>query len=170
MNNDAIGDVYVKYLEPINVSDYLTDRGQLTQLAGPIECESTASRLNHHLMKKQHMQTPITLNSLLSAFLLQEKDSKMLMSDLLSKSGMLYDYLQSKPSVKTYMTVPPMLGIAQRHITNLGFKMQKKGKDRMILLEPIETDWRCKLILAYYNMNLMPAFLLEGCLCTLISA
>ena len=31
-------------------------------------------------------------------------------------------------------------------------------------MNPKEDDLRCKLILAYYSMNLMPAFLIEGCL------
>ena len=92
----------------------------------------------------------------------------MSLNDLLDKSGMIYDYLQSKPDVKTYMTVRPMQGIVKRHISSLGFKMQSKQKDKMILLEPLEKEWRCKLILAYYNMSLMPAFLLDGCMCTLI--
>ena len=33
-----------------------------------------------------------------------------------------------------------------------------------------EQDWHCKLILAYYSMNLVPALLLEGCLSTLIKS
>ena len=32
----------------------------------------------------------------------------------------------------------------------------------------IKQDWRSLLLLSYYSMNLIPAFLLEGCLCTII--
>jgi len=38
-------------------------------------------------------------------------------------------------------------------------------KDAQILLNIKEEDVRVKLILAHYSMQLMPAFLLEGCLC-----
>ena len=41
-------------------------------------------------------------------------------------------------------------------------------KDSRILLHPSLNDWHFKLILAYYSMSLIPAFLLEGCLGNLI--
>ena len=52
----------------------------------------------------------------------------------------------------------------------MGFKMVKQKKDMQILLDPKDQDWRLKLILAYYSMSLTPAFLLEGCISTLIKA
>ena len=36
---------------------------------------------------------------------------------------MIYDYLKSKPWVKTYMNVRPMKGLVERHINGLGLKM-----------------------------------------------
>lgn len=92
------------------------------------------------------------------------------MSTLLNRAGMIYDYLKSKPWVKTYMNVRPMKGLVESHVNGLGFKMQSLKKDKMILLGPIKNEWRTKLILAYYNMNLMPVFLLEGCLCTFLKS
>ena len=89
------------------------------------------------------------------------------MSDLLKKAEMIYDYLQVKPWVKTYMTTKPMPDLAQRHVSALGFKTKKINKDMNINLE-IKQDWRSLLLLSYYSMNLIPAFLLEGCLCTII--
>lgn len=41
---------------------------------------------------------------------------------------------------------------------------QVTKNDCKILLNPKEDDLRVKLILSYYSMNLMPAFLIEGCL------
>lgn len=38
------------------------------------------------------------------------------------------------------------------------------------MLDPKDQDWRCKLILAYYSMSLVPALLIEGCLATLIKS
>ena len=37
-------------------------------------------------------------------------------------------------------------------------------------MEPKDQDWRCKLMLAYYGTCLIPAFLIEGCLSTLIKS
>ena len=46
--------------------------------------------------------------------------------------------------------------------------MKSENRDIRIFLDQKDKDWRCKLILAYYSMNLVPAFLLEGCIATLI--
>ena len=92
------------------------------------------------------------------------------MSELLQKATLVYDYLKEKPFVKTYMTYKPVKTLTVRHINGLGFKTTKQKKDLRINLDPKETDWRCKLILAYYSMNLIPAFLLEGCMCTVIKS
>ena len=90
------------------------------------------------------------------------------MSSLLEKAGMIYDYMQEKPWVKTYMTIRPMKTLVEKHVTGLGFKCVKAKKDLEIKLDPKDKDWKCKLILAYHSMNLTPVFLLEGCIATLI--
>ena len=38
------------------------------------------------------------------------------------------------------------------------------------MLDVKEKDWRNLLILAYYSMSLMPAFLLEGCMASIIKS
>ena len=64
-----------------------------------------------------------------------------------------------------------MKGLATRHVNALGFKMQKIDKrDSKIILDLKEKDWRSLLILAYYSMSLMPAFLLEGCMASIIKS
>jgi len=86
------------------------------------------------------------------------------MSTLLEKSGMIYDYIKTK-KIKTYMTYKPMKSLCETHIRGLGFNTnQATKKDCKILLNLKEEDLRVKLILAHYSMNLMPAFLIEGCL------
>ena len=78
---------------------------------------------------------------------------------------MIYDYLKEKPWLTTYMTTKPMKNLVQQHVKGLGFKMNKvTKKDAQILLNYREEDLRVKLILAHYSMQLMPAFLIEGCL------
>ena len=68
------------------------------------------------------METPVTLNSLLSSQLLQTRQPSMQMSKLLERSGMIYDYIKTK-RIKTYMTYKPMQNLTKHHITGLGFKM-----------------------------------------------
>ena len=67
------------------------------------------------------------------------------------------------------MTVRPMSVLSLKHLRGLGFQIKKVKKDFRIQLDQKDKDWRCKLILAYYSMNLVQAFLLEGCLATLIN-
>ena len=86
------------------------------------------------------------------------------MSNLLERSGMIYDYIKMK-RIKTFMTYKPMKNICDKHVKGLGFNVsQVTKKDCKILLNLKEEDLRVKLILAHYSMNLMPAFLIEGCL------
>ena len=68
------------------------------------------------------------------------------------------------------MTVKPMKNLATKHVAAIGFKTKKAKKDLLIMLDPKDQDWRCKLILAYYSMSLVPALLIEGCLATLIKS
>ena len=77
---------------------------------------------------------------------------------------MIYDYIKMK-RIKTFMTYKPMKNICDKHVKGLGFNVsQVTKKDCKILLNLKEEDLRVKLILAHYSMNLMPAFLIEGCL------
>ena len=110
----------------------------------------------------------MTLNSLISSLLLLEQNSSIMMSVLLKKATVIYDYLKVKRWLKTYMTVKPMKDLVSKQIEGLGFKMKSVNRDVKIELDQKDKDWRCKLILAYYGMNLVPAFLLEGCIATLI--
>ena len=53
-----------------------------------------ALQLTKDLMKLQQLKTPITLNSLLSSWLLQERKPSIKMSTLLERSTMVYEYLK----------------------------------------------------------------------------
>ena len=67
---DAVGHIYVKYLDPINLHDFLdkTVEGKLCHT----NFDNTALSLTTLIMERQQSETPVTLNSLLSAWLLQE--------------------------------------------------------------------------------------------------
>jgi len=56
------------------------------------------------------------LNALISAFLLQEETDEIMMSTLLEKATVIYDYLKEKKWMKTYMTYRPMRTLVKKHI------------------------------------------------------
>ena len=169
---NQLGHVYVKYLNPINLAEYTQsfnkggdESAGVKKLQFPQNIELVSKALTTYVMKCQQKATPVTLNSLLSSVILQEKNPSMQLSDLIDKSSMVYDYLKEKPLLATYMTVKPMKALVQMHIAGLGFGLNEvTKKDARILLNKKEEDLRCKLILAHYSMQLMPAFLIEGCL------
>ena len=82
-----------------------------------------------HLMRKQSEETPVTLNALISAFLLQEENESIMLSTMLSKASVIYDYLKAKVWLKTYMTVRPMSILSLKHLRGLGFEVKKVKKD-----------------------------------------
>ena len=87
------------------------------------------------------------------------------MSSLLEKATLIYDYMQEKPFLKTYMTYKPMKVLCEKHVIGLGFKVTESTKrDCKILLNKKDEDLKVKLILAHYSMSLMPLFMMEGCL------
>lgn len=63
----------------------------------------------------------MTLNSLIAAQLLQEKNPSMQMSDLLKRSEMVFDYMREKNQPKTYITITPKKNLVEKHINGLGF-------------------------------------------------
>jgi hypothetical protein len=68
--------------------------------------EKTACALSHALYKIHEKNTPVTLNSILSACILIEKPGTIKLSDLMKKATTIYEYLTTK-GVCTYMTVKP---------------------------------------------------------------
>jgi len=63
-----LGSVFVKYLEPINVGNYLEATGQQDLLNTDID--KAALNLTETLLTEQQYATPVTLNSILAAQLL----------------------------------------------------------------------------------------------------
>jgi glycerol-3-phosphate O-acyltransferase len=55
IGNDALGDVYVKYLEPVNLHDYLKQNAPVTkELYSAKTFEATAIGLTTHLLQRQY--------------------------------------------------------------------------------------------------------------------
>lgn len=118
LKRDSLGDVYFRHLEPINLHEYLQKNAASSHKDSipptPKSYSSTALELTMYLMEKQNAETPVTLNALISAILLQEENSWIMMSTLLEKATVIYDYLKVKPWLKTYMTVSPKTVLVQK--------------------------------------------------------
>ena len=108
-------------MDPINLEQWIK-----TQVNNKPLCQSNienaALQLTTKLMEMQQMETPVTLNSLLSSQLLQTSEPSIQMSSLLERSSMIYDYIKTK-RIKTYMTYKPMKSISEKHVRGLGFNM-----------------------------------------------
>lgn len=69
------------------------------------------------------------------------------------------------------MTAAPKQNIIEMHISNLGFKMQEKGKKTCeVELKSKLKDPLAVMELAHYTMPLSTVFLVEGCLATVINS
>jgi len=55
----------------------------------------------------QEEQTPVNLNSIIAACILQKNSDKIHMTQLLQKATHIYDYIKTKKYVETYMQVNP---------------------------------------------------------------
>ena len=103
--------------------------------------EFAAGKLTEHLLRIQQKSTPITLNSIVSACILQEEAETMEVSKLLTKANTLYEYISVKESVTTYMQVKPPKLLVEKHVDGLGFQLVDRGeKNAKILLKSKEKN------------------------------
>ena len=92
---DALGDIYVKYLEPMTFEQFASSQQETsTSPAMPSASEQLALSVTNKMLELQDLQTPLTLNAILSTGLLYHDSSEMLLSDLLKKSETIYEYLK----------------------------------------------------------------------------
>jgi glycerol-3-phosphate O-acyltransferase len=158
------GDIYVKHLEPINLSNYLSEKiGQ--SLVTQENFESAALQLSQELMLIQQKNTPTTLNALLSALLLQEHGDTMPMSKLLEKARRGFEYFKVK-QIHTYMQVPPNQVLTEKHVESLGFELRNKGSKNCEIVKVMhaKSDLMQELILSFYAMPLSGLYIPEGCM------
>lgn len=73
LKTDSLGEVYIKYLEPIHMKSFIAQHPE----------KQASFQLTKELYIRQQKQTPVTLNSLISAVLLQEQSESITMKDLL---------------------------------------------------------------------------------------
>lgn len=69
--HDAVGQIFVKYLDPIDLKEYVKESEPKGLNAENLE--RIAYKLTSDLLERQQKETPMTLNSLLAALLLQHE-------------------------------------------------------------------------------------------------
>lgn len=90
--------------------------------------KKAAIELTERLLKVQEEQTPVNLNSIIAACILQKNSEKLMMSTLLQKATHIYDYIKTKKYVETYMQVNPQQTLVELHVEGMGFNMQNRTK------------------------------------------
>jgi hypothetical protein len=90
--------------------------------------EITSFKLTQELYTRQQRETPVTLNSLIAACLLNSNGDLMPVQDIINQTTMFFNYLKIKRSAPTFMQTKPTQILVEKHIEGLGFKLQDKGK------------------------------------------
>jgi glycerol-3-phosphate O-acyltransferase len=91
-------------------------------------------RLTEHLYLCQQKASPVTLNSLIAAVLLNARKQSIEMADLLHVTNLLYQYVKKKQNSSTLMQVKPQQILVEKHIEGLNFRMKNKGKKNCVIL------------------------------------
>ena len=116
-------------------------------------------------MLRQQRETYVTLNSLISACIIQDDSKSVLLSKLIDKASLIYEYIKEKPFAKTMMTTQPQQLLVEMHVEGLGFQMSGKGSKKCsIELASLSDVLRQQLILSHYMMQMIPLFVPEGCI------
>jgi len=87
--------------------DFLDQRGYKNFKFNMLD--NAALDLSSELYKRQAEETPVTLNSIVSAFLLLEKPTTMAVqtTELLKKIVLIFNYIKKKVHIKSYMNIAP---------------------------------------------------------------
>jgi hypothetical protein len=93
-----------------------------------------------------------------------EKGSQIHLSDLISKSSIIYRYLAQARDAMTYMSIEPQQTLVEKNLIGLGFDLQRAGKkDCSFNIRQMQKDPQKLLMLSYYSMQLFPMLFMEGC-------
>jgi glycerol-3-phosphate O-acyltransferase len=86
-----LGNCFVKFLDPINIQQYLAENKW--NIEQQQNLESISLHLSEKLYTAQQVETPITLNSIVSTFLLQEREKQLSIEQLLRCTDIVYRYI-----------------------------------------------------------------------------
>ena len=155
---NQMGNIYVKYLTPIKLEAFV-QKNFPEGIKTPELFKKAAIELTECLLKVQEEQTPVNLNSIIAACILQKNSDKIHMTQLLKKATHIYDYMKTKKYVETYMQVNPQQTLVELHVEGMGFNMENRGKKNCVInLKGIHESEVSMLGLAFYSMRLSSIF------------
>jgi glycerol-3-phosphate O-acyltransferase len=122
LKQDYLGEIYVKFLEPLAISDFLKESGY--DNFNLKQTREVALKLTRYLYLRQSKEQPVTLNAIIAGCLLLERSPQITMKDLLARTTIIFDYIKLKENCKRLMNIPPQQPLVEKHVTGLGFKMK----------------------------------------------
>ena len=127
MNQEKLGKIFVKYEEPIDLTEYIDTF--LEQKSGKMDLEEVSMKLTKDLYFVQQKQQPITMNSLISSSLLYDTADEIKFTRAKKITGQIYKYIQSRDYL-TYVSTYPQNYDIFHAARNLGLKIEGDALDK----------------------------------------
>jgi len=122
LKQDYLGEIYVKFLEPLVVSDFLKYSGY--ENFNFKQTPEVALRMTREFYLRQSKEQNVTLNAIIAGCLLLERSHQITMKDLLARTTIIFEYIKLKENCKRLMNIPPQQPLVEKHVAGLGFKMK----------------------------------------------
>ena len=139
----CLGNVFVKYEEPIDLNKYMEEGSDF---------DSIAMRLTQDLYQIQQKNQPITMNAMICSSLLYQNQQELSFKNIKNTSKKIYDHILSK-GYKTYCSASPENYDINLAVKHLGFQVvgkpldKHKGNEAKVILSQDNSV----LALAYYG-------------------
>mmetsp|Transcript_18010 Transcript_18010/g.21158 ORF Transcript_18010/g.21158 Transcript_18010/m.21158 type:complete len:196 (-) Transcript_18010:872-1459(-) len=163
------GKIYMTFGKPINFEQFLTSHSHAP--LKPATMDQAALQLTTHLVLEQEYISPVVLNMIVAALLLQTTSAKIKFQAFFASVREIYDFLELRGNVKMIMREPPSKRAVLDNITKLGFRIkqieQSEGNRRGIQYKiylDAKNDQKVTLGLAYYSNNLLQNLMMDAAL------
>jgi len=143
----------------MNLKEYFKEKNLAPVNQGNLD--AAALDLTSHLVLQQEYASPVVLNMIVAALLLQTTATKLMFKDIFEECKRVYDYLVRRGGVKMIMRIPPRAESVLDTIVKLGFTVTEvieKRKSRVKKFEinmDAKRDQKILLGLSYYSNNLL---------------
>lgn len=122
-STQTLGKVYMTFGQEVDLAKYLQEQKLAPLTAGTTE--QAVCSLTSDLVLQHTYASPVTLNSIVAAILLQCSSSVLKLNDLFRASRRIYAYLVEREGVKLVMREPPSLLLVQNTVLKLGFSLSQ---------------------------------------------
>ena len=160
--------------ESINLKDYLA-KESLAPL-NQANIDTAALKLTTHLTLQQEYASPVVLNMMVAAILLQQSTATIQFEQLFASCRQLYDYMVKRGGIKMIMTQPPSRFALLDCVKKLGFQVtelaNKNSKSRIKKYDinlDAKRDQKTLLGLSYYSNNLLQNLVMDTCVGKLVT-